>query len=66
MALVESDAAALSSLKEIEGLARIASDGNGADRQRRIAEAARAGGAEGEAALGAVVTHLIEEFHVDL
>ncbi|MEX2518687.1 MAG: carboxylate-amine ligase [Paracoccaceae bacterium] len=64
--LIEEDAAALGSTAEIEGMARIVAEGNGADRQRRVFEAAHAGGADREEALRAVVRHLIEDFHVDL
>lgn len=64
--LIAEDAEALHSFREIERMAEMAHAGNGADHQRHVHDAARAGGASPEEALRAVVASLIEEFHADL
>ena len=64
--LVEEDAEALGCEQEVERAKEIASKGNAADQQRRIYSIARSSGADHDTALGAVVNHLIEEFHADL
>ena len=64
--LVEEDAEALGCEQEVERAKEIASKGNAADQQSRIYSIARSSGADHDTALGAVVNHLIEEFHADL
>jgi len=64
--LVEEDAEALGCEQEVERAKEIASKGNAADQQRGIYSIARGSGADHDTALGAVVNHLIEEFHADL
>jgi carboxylate-amine ligase len=64
--LVEEDATALGCLAELETLRDILVFGTSSSRQRAVAEAARAAGADKSAQLRAVVAHLIEEFHADL
>lgn len=66
IALVEEDAAALGCTAEVEAIERIAAEGNGADRQRAVYEAACAGGADTADAQRALISHLIDEFHADL
>ncbi len=64
--LVEEDAGVLRCVREIERLNQIVGDGTSADRQRRVAETARAQGADHEGQMRAIVSHLIEEFFADL
>lgn len=64
--LIHEDAEALDCVSEVEDIRRIAAEGNGADRQRTVYQAAQAAGAPPDEALRAVVSHLIEEFHADL
>jgi carboxylate-amine ligase len=64
--LVEEDAEALGCEEEVERAKEIANKGNAADQQRRVYSVARSSGADHDTALGAVVSHLIEEFHADL
>ena len=64
--LVEEDAEALGCEQEVKRAKEIARKGNAADQQRRIYSIARSSGADHDTALGAVVNHLIEEFHADL
>jgi carboxylate-amine ligase len=64
--LVEEDATALGCLAELETLRDVLATGTSSSRQRAVAEAARAAGADGDAQMRAVVAHLIEEFHADL
>jgi carboxylate-amine ligase len=60
--LVGAEAEELGCRDELEGLRRIAAEGNSASRQRRVHAAALAAGADGQEALRAVVDHLMEEF----
>jgi carboxylate-amine ligase len=60
--LVGAEAEELDCRDELEGLRRIAAEGNSASRQRRVHAAALAAGADGQEALRAVVDHLMEEF----
>ena len=62
----EEDAAALDCTAEIARVVEIVEQGNGADRQRAAYAAARDGGDDHDAALRAVVRHLVDEFHRDL
>ena len=64
--LVEEDAEALGCEEEVERAKEIANKGNAADQQRHVYSVARSSGADHDTALGAVVSHLIEEFHADL
>lgn len=64
--LIVEDAEALECEAEIAHLSDIAARGTSADRQRAAYTIARDSGASHEDALGAVVGHLIEEFHADL
>ena len=64
--LVGEDAEFFSSLAEVSRVRDMVSGGTSAERQRAVARAARAGGADGDEALRAVVRHLIEEYHADL
>lgn len=64
--LVEEDAGVLGCLEEVERAQEIATQGNAADLQRSVYTKARSSGEDHDAALGAVVSHLIEEFHADL
>ena len=59
--LIGQDAIALDCSREVERARTIASEGTSADRQIAVFEAALAGGAENEAALAAVVDHLVAE-----
>ncbi|SEP55728.1 carboxylate-amine ligase [Thalassovita taeanensis] len=64
--LVAEDADALGTRPEIENMRNILATGTSADQQRRIYQDAVHAGDTSQAALGAVVKHLIEEFHADL
>jgi len=64
--LMAEDAEFFSSLAEVARLRDMVAGGTSAERQRAVARAARAGGADGDEALRAVVRHLIEEYHADL
>lgn len=64
--MLEEDAIALNCQAELLGLREILEGGTSADRQRAIAAAAAQGGADHDTQMKAVVTHLMEEFHVDL
>jgi len=64
--LLAEDAGWLSSTAEVERARAMVAGGTSADRQRAVLEAAEAGGASREAAMRAVVRHLIEEFHEGL
>lgn len=64
--MVGEDADALGCRAELEQVLAIASSGTSAERQRGVLAQAIAGGADKDAAMIAVVDHLIEEFHQDL
>ncbi|MGX9350630.1 carboxylate-amine ligase [Shimia sp. W99] len=64
--LVEEDAAALQSLREIENALAILQTGTSADRQRAVYADAVQADYSHDQALRAVVKHLTEEFHADL
>jgi carboxylate-amine ligase len=64
--LVAEDAEFFSSLPEVARIRDMVETGTSAERQRAVCDTARAGGADDEAALRAVVRHLIEEYHADL
>ncbi|MFB9151095.1 carboxylate-amine ligase [Roseovarius ramblicola] len=64
--LVGEDAEFFSSLAEVARVRDMVAGGTSAERQRAVAGAAHEGGADGDAALHAVVRHLIEEYHADL
>jgi len=64
--LIAEDAEALGCTAEIDHLSDMARRGTSSDRQRAVFAEATAAGKDREAALGAVVAHLIEEFHADL
>ena len=64
--MVEEDAGVLRCVAEIERLRELAAGGTSADRQRAVLARAEEGGADRDAAMRAVVSHLIEEFHADL
>lgn len=64
--LIAEDAEALGCMAEVDRARAVARDGNAADRQRAVFEAARKGGAERGAAGRAVVRHLVAEFAEDL
>lgn len=64
--LMAEDAEFFSSLSEVARLREMVAGGTSAERQRAVARAAREAGADEDAALRAVVRHLIEEYHADL
>ncbi|MEM7722910.1 MAG: carboxylate-amine ligase [Pseudomonadota bacterium] len=64
--LIREDAEALGCLPEVARLHDMAEAGTSADRQRGVYAGARAAGQTHEDGMGAVVAHLIEEFHADL
>jgi carboxylate-amine ligase len=64
--LMAEDAEFFSSLSEVARLREMVAGGTSAERQRAVARAAREAGADEDAALCAVVRHLIEEYHADL
>ncbi|MEM7524620.1 MAG: carboxylate-amine ligase [Pseudomonadota bacterium] len=64
--IIEEDAVALGARDEIEGLMRIAAEGGGAGRQRRVYGGARARGRSHDEALRDVTADLVEAFHQDL
>jgi len=64
--LIAEDADALGCTNEVAHLTDMAERGTSADRQRAVLNAAQEAGQSREDALGAVVAHLIEEFHADL
>lgn len=64
--MVSEDADVLGCRAEVEHVKTIAADGTSAQRQRAVFAAATAGGADRDAAMTAVVDHLIEEYHHDL
>ncbi len=64
--LIAEDAGWLNATEECARARAMALAGPSADRQRAVLEAAKLGGADHDAALRAVVRHLIEEFHADL
>jgi len=64
--LIAQDAEALGSTAEIENARAIISKGTSATRQRAAYQSAIDAGQDRSAALRAVVSHLIEEYHADL
>jgi carboxylate-amine ligase len=64
--MIGEDADALGCRTEVERVLTIAASGTSAQRQRAVAAEATAAGADQDAAMTAVVDHLIEEFHQDL
>lgn len=66
IAELREDAELLGCVRELENLAQIVTTGTSADRQRHVRDAALAKGDSKDAAMRAVVRHLIEEFHMDL
>ena len=64
--LIEEDAGWLQSTGACARARGMAAEGASATRQRAVLERAKLGGADHEAALRAVVRHLIEEFHEGL
>ena len=64
--LLEEDAGVLQCAAELEGARHIIETGNGATRQRRVFDEARAAGKTEEEALCAIVQDLVEAFHEDL
>jgi carboxylate-amine ligase len=66
IALVEEDAGVLRSTEEVLGARGMVAGGTSADRQRAVHAREEAAGAAPDAAMRAVVRHLIDEFHADL
>lgn len=66
MELIAEDAEALGSVAEVSAMRDLLNTGTSADRQRAVYQAARDGGSDKDAALCAVVRHLIEEYQADL
>lgn len=64
--LIDEDARYFACISEVETLREVMRTGTSSTRQRRTFEAATDAGAAPEAALRAVVEHLVEEFHADL
>lgn len=64
--LLEEDALFFESMQELETAREIMRTGTSSTRQRAAYDAARKAGADHDAGLKAVVSHLIEEFHADL
>ena len=64
--LVAEDAAALNCEAEVAHLRTILSRGTSSMRQRAVRAAAEAAGADRDAQMRAVVTHLVEDFRADL
>ncbi len=64
--IIAEDAVHFGSANEVSRAREIAANGTSADRQRRVFTAATEAGKGRDAALAAVVAHLIEEFHEDL
>ena len=64
--LVADDAGVLRSVEEIGRVDKMIEGGTSADRQRAIYDAEIANGQDHEAALRAIVSHLVEEFHEGL
>ena len=64
--LTREDAEAFDSIQEIENLRHIVSGGNSAQRQRAVYAEALSIGQNDKEALGAVVRHLMAEFHEGL
>ncbi len=64
--LVAEDAEALGCRAEVAAARDLVANGNAADRQRAVLDAALSAGKSREDALRAVVAHLVEEFHADL
>ena len=65
MELIEEDAQACGSLKEVERIRHMARE-TSSSRQRAVFEQAIAAGSDKDTALRAMVQHLVEEFHRDL
>ncbi len=66
MDLVGEDAGVLRSVEETGRVHKMIERGTSADSQRRVYDAAIASGSDHDAALCAVVSHLVEEFHSDI
>ncbi|WP_435141654.1 carboxylate-amine ligase [Pseudopelagicola sp. nBUS_19] len=64
--LLQEDAEAFESIKEIENTISIVNNGNSADHQRAVYAESFNAGYDHDQALRAVVKHLTEEFHADL
>ncbi len=64
--LVDEDARFFASISEIQSARDMLNTSGSAGRQRKVYESAMAAEDDVEHALGAVVRHLIEEFHTDL
>ncbi len=64
--IIAEDAVHFGSASEVSRARDIAANGTSADRQRNVFTAAMDAGKDRDAALAAVVAHLIEEFHADL
>ncbi|MDA7426870.1 carboxylate-amine ligase [Primorskyibacter aestuariivivens] len=64
--ILEEDAAALNCASELDHVRTILSRGTSSTRQRAVRAASEAAGADHEAQMRAVVSHLIEEYRADL
>ena len=64
--ILEEDAAALRCTSELDHVRTILSRGTSSTRQRAVRAASEAAGADHEAQMRAVVSHLIEEYRADL
>ncbi|QFT92776.1 Carboxylate-amine ligase YbdK [Roseovarius sp. THAF9] len=64
--LIEEDARYFACITEVETMREVMRSGTSSTRQRRAFDTAKDRGAEQDAALRAVVSHLVEEFHADL
>ena len=64
--ILEEDAAALRCTSELDHVRTILSRGTSSTRQRAVRAASEAAGADHEAQMRAVVSHLIEEYQADL
>ncbi len=64
--LIAEDAVHFGSASEVSRARDIAANGTSADRQRRVYQSALEKGDDNDAALRAIVAHLIDEFHEDL
>ncbi len=64
--LIAADAVHFGSASEVSRARDIAANGTSADRQRRVYQSALEKGDDNDAALRAIVAHLIDEFHEDL
>lgn len=64
--MLAEDAEALGCTAELDAVREMAAGGTSADRQRAAYTAARDAGGSAEAAMRAVVAHLVDEYHADL